>query len=362
MKVLLVGDFPPPHGGVAVHVEQLWRAFTAAGVTARVLDIGRGGPGKGPGVIPVRGMAELASGLARFSADGWLIHLHTSGNNIKAFLVAAAASVALRPSPGRVITLHSGLLPTFLSKAYSHRVLAHAALGGYARIVAVSEAVGEAVLSLSIPEQRVVVHPAFCASQVIRGELPHRLCSIFRRRSPVLAYAHHPSRVYGREVLFAAMAKLRSRLPHLGLAMFGVETGSDAVREDARKAGVEDLIDDLGELPHQEALAVMEHASAFVRPTLADGDALSVREALALGTPCVASDASSRPEGTLLFRAGDADDLAGKLLDAFEGPRRVVRGPDASEFLLRLYETLLGGPPRAEERPEVGEEPQALQV
>jgi glycosyltransferase involved in cell wall biosynthesis len=73
---------------------------------------------------------------------------------------------------------------------------------------------------------------------------------------------------------------------------------------------------------------------------------MTVREALALGTPCVASDVSARPEGTIVFRAGDPVDLAGKLIQAFDGPRRVFRGPDAAEFLLRMYGSLLG-----EERP-----------
>jgi glycosyltransferase involved in cell wall biosynthesis len=328
-------------------VEQLWRSFTAAGVMVKVLDIGRGPRGKAPGVIPARGVGELASLLARFSAEGWLIHLHTSGNNPKSFLLAAAAGVALRPSPGRVITLHSGLLPAFLREAYVHRVIAHAALRGYARIIAVSEAVRDAVLSLDVPPYRVTMHPAFCASQVVGGEPPLALRRFFQHRSPVVAYAHHPSRVYGRQVLFEALARLRKRVPHVGLAMFGVGTGSGEVRQDARKAGVQDLIEDLGELRHLEALAVVEHASAFVRPTLADGDALTVREALALGTPCVASDASARPEGTIVFRAGDPDDLADKLFEAFSGPRRVVRGPDAAEFLIEMYGALVGESPRA---------------
>jgi glycogen synthase len=346
MKVLLVGDFPPPHGGVSVHVEQLWRSFTAAGVMVKVLDIGRGPRMKAPGVISARGVGEVASLLAHFSADGWLIHLHTSGNNPKSFLMAAAAGVALRPSP-RVITLHSGLLPSFLEAAYVHRVIAHAALRGYARIVTVSEAVRDAVLALDVPAHRVAMHPAFCASQVVGGEPPLALRRFFQHRSPVLAYAHHPSRVYGRQVLFEALARLRRRVPHVGLAMFGVGTASGEAREDARRAGVEDLLEDLGELGHLEALAVVEHASAFVRPTLADGDAITVREALALGTPCVASDASARPEGTIVFRTGDPEDLANKLSEAFSGPRRVVRGPDAAEFLLGLYGGLVGEAPRA---------------
>jgi len=61
----------------------------------------------------------------------------------------------------------------------------------------------------------------------------------------------------------------------------------------------------------------MRKVSVFVRPTHFDGDATSVREALALGVPVVASDTDFRPEGVMLFRRGDVDDLMQKLGQAF---------------------------------------------
>src|SRR5207245_3876461 len=41
-RVLLVGDYPPPNGGIATHVEELFRALRARGATCLVLDIGKG--------------------------------------------------------------------------------------------------------------------------------------------------------------------------------------------------------------------------------------------------------------------------------------------------------------------------------
>jgi hypothetical protein len=40
MKILLVGPYPPPHGGVSVHVWGIHRRLTEAGVPCRVLDTG----------------------------------------------------------------------------------------------------------------------------------------------------------------------------------------------------------------------------------------------------------------------------------------------------------------------------------
>jgi glycosyltransferase involved in cell wall biosynthesis len=105
-----------------------------------------------------------------------------------------------------------------------------------------------------------------------------------------------------------------------------------------------------GELPHEVALGVMRRANLFVRPTYFDGDASSVREALAMGVPVVASDTDHRPAGVLLFRRGDARDLADKIALALAngrggGPRRPSQEPDSFEQLLAIY-ARLGTPAR----------------
>ncbi|MFN7135061.1 MAG: glycosyltransferase, partial [Myxococcales bacterium] len=89
-------------------------------------------------------------------------------------------------------------------------------------------------------------------------------------------------------------------------------------------------------------LAVMLASDVFVRPTYADGDALSVREALSLGRPVVASAVGFRPEGTTLFRTGDALDLAEKVERAL-GARQAQPVPAAqTSGVLGVYRQVLG--------------------
>jgi glycogen synthase len=83
----------------------------------------------------------------------------------------------------------------------------------------------------------------------------------------------------------------------------------------------------------------------FVRPTRADGDAISVREALALGRAVVASAVGHRPDGCLLVRPDDADALAAGLLGAVSrhGTRAAtppLDAPDPFEAILALYASL----------------------
>ncbi|MBN1204497.1 MAG: glycosyltransferase family 4 protein [Myxococcaceae bacterium] len=338
MRVLLVGDYPPPHGGVAIHVQQLHRFLRERGVEAKVLDIGKGGR-PAPDVTPVRSLAQFGLRLAGFLSAGWTVHVHTSGNNPKSWMLAVAAGLPAPRSP-RLITLHSGVLPDFLAASSAHRAFARAALVGYSQVIAVSEAVKGALVGCGVPAGKILVHPAFCASQVRPGLVTDAVERARTRRKPLLAMAHHPSPIYGRMVMFRALRLIADELPEVGLAVFGPGTRSPEFARDAREARVAAHLEDLGELEHEEALALLSRCDAFVRPTTHDGDAISVREALALGVPCVASDACARPEGTYLFRAGHAPDLAQRVRQALaQGPVSVA-SPDAGPVMLGLYEEL----------------------
>ncbi|KFA88462.1 glycosyltransferase family 4 protein [Archangium violaceum] len=345
MRVLLVGDYPPPQGGVAVHVQQLHGYLRERGVETVVLDVGKGGR-PAPDVIPVRTPTQYGKRLAGFLREGWTVHVHTSGNNPKSWMLAATAGVRARAP--RVITLHSGLLPDYLAASVSRRAFARVALAGYSRVVAVSEAVREALARCGVPEEKLVVYPAFCGSQVRPGRVSPELEAARARRLPLLAMAHHPSPVYGRGLMFRALRMIADEVPGVGLAVFGPGTRSEEFLRDAREHRVEELIEDMGELEHSRALALISRCDAFIRPTTHDGDAISVREALALGVPCVASDVCGRPHGTYTFQAGNAVALAERVHHALErGPAQAV-SPDAGPVLLKLYgdlvqPTILGG-------------------
>ena len=90
-KVLIVGDFPPPYGGVAVHVEVLRLAVRSRGGECTVLDIGKGQL-PADGVVPAAGYARVCG-----SADGSAMRRTLSLNGPVALITTRAA--AARSSP-----------------------------------------------------------------------------------------------------------------------------------------------------------------------------------------------------------------------------------------------------------------------
>ena len=86
----------------------------------------------------------------------------------------------------------------------------------------------------------------------------------------------------------------------------------------------------------------MAGCEVFVRPTLADGDSVSVREAIALGRVVVASDVGTRPPEARLVPAGDAAALANGLISAAQelGNKPAPAAATAADpftFILSLY-------------------------
>lgn len=57
----------------------------------------------------------------------------------------------------------------------------------------------------------------------------------------------------------------------------------------------------------------ISESDIFIRPTITDGDALSVKEALCFGIPAVVSDCVQRPSETIKFKTSSSNDLANKI-------------------------------------------------
>ena len=64
---------------------------------------------------------------------------------------------------------------------------------------------------------------------------------------------------------------------------------------------------------------IIDNADIVLRPTNADGDAITIREALFLGKSILASDIVQRPQGTLLFKTRDHDDFYLQLSSLLNG-------------------------------------------
>jgi len=312
-KVLIVGDFPPPYGGVAVHVEVLRLAVRSRGGECTVLDIGKGQL-PADGVVPAAGYASFTARLGAFALRGYRIHVHTSGANPKSWALAAicaAAGKLARVPP--LITFHSGLAPGWLAADPVRARIAGAVCNAFGTVIVVSEILREALLTCGVAPRRLEVVPAFSHSFVQPGAPPPGFRELREQAAPLYCAMLAPGPVYGAEVLLRAFAEVHQHNPRARLALYGPSTLEMDLSYAGAGAGA---VRAYGELHRSAALALIAASDVFVRPTLADGDSVSVREAVALGRVVVATSVGARPPQVRLAPPGDAAALARALLEA----------------------------------------------
>jgi glycogen synthase len=344
LKVLLVGDYPPPHGGVAVHVEVLQRAVRATGARCDVLDVGKG---QLPafGVVPAQSYGAFAAHLARYALRGFRIHVHTSGANPKSWMLASACAVAgkLSGTPP-LVTFHSGLGPAWLAEDPLRAKIACAVSNSYGTVIAVSDEIRAALVSCGVSRERIEVLPAFSREFLAPGAPPHGFLELREEARPLYCAMLAPLPVYGAEPLLRAFARVHAANSRARLALYGPGTGEMAGVVARLCGDAAPAVRCFGEVHRPAALALIAGCDVFVRPTLADGDSVSVREAVALGRAVVATSVGNRPPEARLVAPGDSVALAAALADAGnERPALRLAGDGACEpvdcvqRLLELY-------------------------
>ncbi len=294
-RALIVGALPPPSGGVATHCRELRRALESAGLHADLIDPRRVGPDGRDG----RPRLLLRLALARLRRE--LVHVHTNGHNRGSWTLAALCGAG-HTAPS-LLTLHSGLAPSYIR---AHARLCRFIAARYSRIIAVNADIAAALTDAGVAPSRIVIASAFTPASLALRLPPPGLAQIRRAHPLLIACALAPGPEYGAALLFDAFALVRARHADAGLIVYGPGTRAPALAACARARGLDGSVHHLGELGRERALAVVAAADLFVRPTLADGDAISVREAIALGRPVVASAVGARPPEAALFPAGDA--------------------------------------------------------
>ena len=330
LKLLLVGPFPPPHGGVSVHVSTLQDLLVRSEISCHVLNISRDAP-RSDRYVSIRGPLHFMLLLSYYSLKGWSLHVHINGHNLKSWLVALVAGFA---GSGSMLTIHSGMSPAYLKDRGFGRLLAWTACKFYRHIIAVNSEIKDVLLSRSVPEARIEILPAFFPTLNALPELPENFKSWSHSHHPIISTALFFRPEYGFGLLVHAVGELRKKHPRLGCVVMG--------DSESRPEGLPQHLFAIGDVTHESCLAVIARSDIFVRTTFSDGDAISVREAIAAGTPVVASDVVSRPAGTFCFKTGDARDLASKIESLLSGAAAHLHispepGTNGIHRLLELY-------------------------
>jgi glycosyltransferase involved in cell wall biosynthesis len=223
--------------------------------------------------------------------------------------------------------------------------------------VAVSQEVKRQLIQKGVPEYRISVIPAYIPP--LGGsaqDLPTYIHDFLRVHSPVVStYAWKLTLdakgvdVYGFDLCLEAIRSLKEEFPGIGLVISLPQIANPAYYRDLNERivayGIQSQVLFVTE-PLDEIYLLWQDSDVFVRATNTDGDALTVREALSAGVPVVASNASLRPEGVVLFESRNAGALRAAVQQVLENHPYYVQSLQGKEIednfpaLLELYRSI----------------------
>jgi glycosyltransferase involved in cell wall biosynthesis len=365
-RLLLLSELPPPYGGLAVHTERLRAAALQRGYRVRVVSP----PAYQAAARFPRARLHLAE--LRYLARLWLtpcdlVHDHIStysigseGRVALATQIALLLALRLRRVPW-ILTCGNGLLPDLLARTSPRARRLYAWLYAGVRFgIAKNTPILRAFEALGIADRSRVVgtflEPVRAASGRPLDPEVEAFLSAHPRCVVTAGFRFEP--LYHLDAVVRAVAELRGAAapgaPELGLVVL-----ASRAEDAAGKAAYDAALLETGLAPHvlllrdaENALELIARAQLLVRATDFDGDANTVKEAMMLGVPVLATDLPNRPPGIDLLPRDALDTLGARiaaLLDkpdaaATERNRAFVREDIArnAAAIFGLYEEALG--------------------
>lgn len=331
-KVVLLGPYPPPHGGVSIYVSTLFEHLKTRGLQ-----------------LWTYGDREMRAPNVRFMKDkrrDIVPLLLREGRGVRLgdcthFLFEYPSALVpvwllLKRLLGFewVKIIHDGSLPTrHVAFSPARRTLFRLAAGGVTEFVVVS-----AELERWLREELRVTQPVSVVKSLLpvaraaeRDALPAELEATLadytrrgRRVCSVGAFIHE----YG--FLHAAEAVERVRREtgeDVGLVLLDGDFAADESYRDAVLRGRE-WVTVLKNVAHAHVFEIMRRSDAFVRGFGLESYGLSRVEAIWCGLPVVATRAGET-RGMLLYDFGDVDELTRQLKRALAGEHATAEWADA---------------------------------
>ncbi len=318
MKVGLIGPFPPPRGGVSVHLSRLAETLIDQGVMVKVFKSNRGENGGGR----VRRKLSHLLWLLQLSAGARLdiLHIHVSEWRERALIIFLARRRKIKT----VVTFHS--LRDELSemtvwqKRYVSYVVNHAdhliAVGANEERKLTKQIKGVAPVS--------VLH-TFIPPRRIDTEIPDKIVEFMQTHELIISANasnmdfYQGQDTYGLDMLVELCGRIRAHIKVGFVYCLTQVTDQEYYNKIQAKIKELNLEDEfLIVLDNLELWPVLEKSHIFIRPTCTDSYGVSIAEALTLGIPSLASDVCQRPEGTILFRNRNREDLYAKVCEIIQ--------------------------------------------
>lgn len=356
MKVNIIGPYPPPYGGVSVHIKRIKKYLNSKDVDVEIYNESKEQNSHEENIYSVKSYKRFIFKIPFLNGD--IIHFHSI--NIKMRILLGVFTVFHN---NIILTVHGENLHDQIEQAnWIIKKLLLFSLKKISKIICVNSKTLEELCDLGVSSDKLIFLPAYINPIEEENDFK-RIPDVvwnFINNSNFLISANGWIRIYknedlyGIDMLIELMRRLKSK--DYDVSMFIALIGTDAQNQE-EKSYYENLKIKiinynltgcifLYETKDTEFYPILKKTNLLIRPTNTDGYAVSLAEALYYKVPSITSNLPNRPEGTIIFKSRDIQDLYIKTVkvienyDLYKEKIRDIKIPSNDEKLLDIYKNL----------------------
>ncbi|MCL0041612.1 glycosyltransferase family 4 protein [Peptococcaceae bacterium] len=356
-QILIVGTYPPPYGGISVHIERLRNILVNSGIyECRILDVVSGVDAekkkayKKITVVNGNKITKLIKSLVEIkNFKGDIIHYHVTalGN----FKYVGIMFNHINKKVKKMLTVHSGsFIKDYINSNWVDKKLIVWNLKMFDCIITVNNAQADFIKNKLNVKKQIITIPAFLPPEysdckddnpIIKEEMQ----KLKRKFKKIIVSSGSMREYYGFHIIIEAIKELSKECSEniaLIIATYAEPNlkYSNEILNSIKGLGNVKLYNDLK--PVDFAL-ILKQSDIFIRATDRDGDAVSIREAMYFNKQILASDCVDRPEGVVLFKTMDKSDLKTKMKKVLCNTNfgKAVNEIESDKRLLDLYRSIL---------------------
>jgi glycosyltransferase involved in cell wall biosynthesis len=310
-KILIIGPYPPPNGGVEIHIKRVKSKLEKQKNTVVIFDTSKKESSK---IKVIRDLLRIF-----FTHKPQLVHLHEPTMS----RLKLAITVLLRFVLEFKITSIDHNCRVLYNYSEFNKKIFRILTKKIDHVVVIGDTTNKCYIDNKVTTKKnysiesPYLPPNIKEEHNIYKKYPQSLHNFIKTRTPLLtanAFALtliNNKDLYGFDMCIDLIKDLKAMHPNIGL-IFGIAKNKEKKYLEKLKTIIKDLSLEKNIfifISNEEFWPLIKRSDIFLRPTLSDGHSVSVKEACELHIPTIASNVCIRPEKTILFQAANKNDF-----------------------------------------------------
>lgn len=358
MNIILIGMYPPPYGGVSVHIKRLYEKLKQ-NISINILATNKNKNFK------YRKLKKIIFNFPFFKED-CIYHFHDSAVKILSF----TGFLNFISKKKVIVTIHNNRLEeNYKNSNKIFKFLLKSFIKYINHIILVSDYLKPFLIECGMKEKNISVIPAYINPVInekdylkIDKEVWDFIENSKNKNEKIITgngniRFFNNEDLYGLDLLIELIYLLKKNNYKISLifALLGYESQTkeeriyfESLLEKIQEYQIEENIF-IYKVKDTEYYPILDKTDIFIRPTNTDGYGISVTEAIHLKKPAIASDVCKRQEGTIYFKSRDIKDLLEKtksVLNNYDEEKNKLGKIEVKEYyedVLEVYKKVYEG-------------------